>query len=442
MNDRPATTHGGSGACHERGTLRRCAARVAEALLALAIMLVFFLGFLGIVGFSLPQGSSLRDLMLQPQLAQEPAATRLELNLAADRPRSEPFAARLTSVQRTVKNRPSGSVAWKAAESGMSLGDRHSVQTYSRSGAEIAFGDGNVVTLDENSLIVVRRMQQDQRTSRKEASMLVLDGLLRGRTSEQAETSMPLELVTPGGAALVLPPGAAGSDYGVKVNPDNSATFTLYAGTGEVRSGGHAVLLGPNQALTVVGAEPPGVPLPLPSPPELLSPGHAAALAFRSAPPRVPFRWRAQDGADAYRIEIALERSFEDPLVVQRLDAPEFVHGNLGAGRYFWRVAALAGWIEGRPTPAQELTMVLDADPPVLSVTFPDDPVQGDRLRLDGTAEPGAEVFVGGAAVRTGTGGEFSHEVPLERGVNVVVVEAVDTAGNIAHRSRLILARF
>ena len=86
--------------------------------------------------------------------------------------------------------------------------------------------------------------------------------------------------------------------------------------------------------------------------------------------------------------------------------------------------------------------MTRDVEPPALRVVFPTLPVLDDRVLVEGTAESGAVVFIGDTEVRTAVSGEFAHEVSLERGVNVVVVEAVDAAGNVTYRSKLVHAKF
>ena len=86
--------------------------------------------------------------------------------------------------------------------------------------------------------------------------------------------------------------------------------------------------------------------------------------------------------------------------------------------------------------------MVEDTEPPQLSVNFPDRPVYRDLVWIKGSTDPGAEVFVGETPVPTGASGEFEYAVILERGLNVVVVEAVDSAGNIAYRSELVNAKY
>ena len=73
-----------------------------------------------------------------------------------------------------------------------------------------------------------------------------------------------------------------------------------------------------------------------------------------------------------------------------------------------------------QPAPAPE------PKPVALSISSPDDgaEVQRARVRLRGTAEPGAEVRVDGEAVDVERDGAWSQQIPLRLGQQVVDVEA------------------
>ena len=51
-------------------------------------------------------------------------------------------------------------------------------------------------------------------------------------------------------------------------------------------------------------------------------------------------------------------------------------------------------------------------------------------------------MFINGKEVPTTSEGEFRHAVALERGINIIVVEAVDAAGNVSYRSSRVHGKF
>ena len=79
---------------------------------------------------------------------------------------------------------------------------------------------------------------------------------------------------------------------------------------------------------------------------------------------------------------------------------------------------------------------------PSLEVSYPDASEEGDRFELSGRTDPDARVFVGGMPVKVDRNGEFMHSLFLQRGYNVIVVEAVDKVGNVNYFSRTVNVKF
>lgn len=417
---------------------RKTLVRNAEAAVAVFVVLICFLGFMAIVSVSLPRGTSLQELMLDRRwTGRDAGRSSVELDVPEPEIGTRPVAM-LAGTRRLVKDKRSDGIAWRQSESGMVLGDRHSVQTYERAGATISFGARNLLQLGENSLIVVRDPKADRASTASRASMVFLEGQLDGRLGDPALDE--LEVVTANGSTLLIPERAGNADFQVTVNPDATTTFSVYGGPAEVTSGGRTVALQPNQSVTVTGSMPPELPQALPGRPRPTAPATGAVYRYRSLPPRIRFRWSGEQ--EAYRLVIARDPELRDVVYDERVRADEFTHGNLDVGRYYWRVAGLAGWAEGPPSATRKLETIRDGEPPALHVSFPERPVHGESFVLRGTVEPGAEVFIGNRSVPTSGSGEFEYALDLRRGPNVVVVEAVDAAGNITYRSTLVDAKY
>ena len=121
---------------------------------------------------------------------------------------------------------------------------------------------------------------------------------------------------------------------------------------------------------------------------------------------------------------------------------PEFILGNLQAGTYYWRVSTRRGDLEGPSSPTWQVRIARDLREPDLRVEFPDRVVSAREIVVTGVAEPGARVFINNEEIQPEASGGFSHPMTLQRGVNIVVVEAIDPAGNVAYRSETIDARY
>ena len=82
-----------------------------------------------------------------------------------------------------------------------------------------------------------------------------------------------------------------------------------------------------------------------------------------------------------------------------------------------------------------------DRRPPKLEVAFPGGIVNSGEIAITGSTEPGTRIIVGGTEVEVDDVGRFTHLLKLNKGVNLVVVEAVDGAGNVAYSSRTFTAQ-
>lgn len=426
--------------------LKAAALRATESIGAVVLVLGFFLASLAILSLSFPRGTSLQDLVSGTGWSpSEPLPANPEIDVGTTPDAGPRYVARLTNVYRKVKDKRADWIAWGDSRSGMPLEARHAIQTYARSGATITFDDQSQATLGENSLLVIRgqdapeRKDADPAPSERTVSLLITDGEIRA-THAPGEGAM--EILTSAGSGRILAQSPA-TDMKVSVNPDHTATFSVYGGRAEVTEAGRTVQVNANQTVTVEPGRPPGDPQALPGVPVPLSPMSGTMIAYRTVPPRVRMSWGPAERAEAYRVELARDKGFHDLVDLEdRVMAQEFTHGNLSAGAYYWRVRALSGWADGPPSPGQRMQLAEDNEPPTLDVDFPAGTLAEQRIVLRGTAERGAEVFVRNERVVTDAAGRFEIPLALRRGFNVVVVEAHDPAGNATYRSGLLDAKF
>jgi glucodextranase-like protein len=425
--------------------VRLVVARGAEALLALGLVLASFLAFMAILSLSFPQGATLVDLMRSAEGTapdgREPAA---EIGGGQDGPGGSAAIALLSHLRRDVKDRAADAIEWAPAREGMRLGDRHAVQTFDRSGATITFSEGSGLTLQENTLVILKKAEALTPRNRRLASLIVVDGELRGTLAAAPDAPVLVEIEAATRSASIRSnagPGAP-AEFSVRVNDDASSTFTVFQGAAEVSSGQSTVAVAPNHAVTVDPAGSLGPSRELPPPPVLRAPESGARLDFRTSRSRIRFVWDGAVAPDGYVLKLARDPAFRDVVDSEVLSSPEFLLGNLRAGTYYWRVSTRRADLEGPSSPAREFRIARDVREPSLSVSFPGRVVSGREIVLTGTAEPGTRVLVNNEEIQVDASGRFSRTIALERGVNMVVVEAIDAAGNVAYRSETIDARY
>ena len=421
--------------------------RSGEAALAIVAVLCFFLSFWSILSLSFPEGATLTDLLnsnesgeaLSGYSRESGGGRSIKQELGA-----ESIIASLVRVNRDVKERPGDAIAWREAHAGAELANRHAIQTLDRSSATIAFTSGSEMSLAENSLVILKKWEQYSGTRRKRASLIVLGGQLKAKLFVADDAEMTVEIIAATDSARIRAEAGKGeqTEFVVKVNEDGSSTFSVFSGTGEVTTDDKTIVIDENHSVTVTSSGESGPMVELPPSPTLTQPQDGFISYYRTIPQRVRFGWSSEPEVDQYRLLIARDVAFQDIVHDVQLEQTEFIHGNLRAGSYFWRVSAQRGPLEGASSSPAQMVAVQDRRPPALRVSFPDQVVQANHMILSGSTEPGSTVYVGDVTIPVLASGQFNHSVKLRRGLNEVVVEAIDIAGNVSYESKFVHAQY
>lgn len=398
-------------------------ARGIEAIATVLLVLVFFSLFLALLNVLFPTGAGLKELM-RAQEGRQAGKGKI--------------AAMLSNIQNTVKSKRADAIAWENAQPDAALFDQDAVQTLQRSSARLNFDENSYLAMEANSLVIIKSLEQDLSSHEKRSFLLMVEGELRGKIAGTGGGPLHMEIATPAGLALIQTRGLPGdkAEFKISINPDKSSTLTVYQGSAELTAQGKEVRVEANESVMVKQDEAPSAPRPLPLPVEPLSPKDSQSFLYRELSPRITFTWKTLPEATGYHFVLARDHLFQDILVDEHMPQNQFTHGNLKRGSYYWRVSALKNGTEGDFSAARSLHLAQKGTPPALSVTFPSATIERKNCVLTGKAEPGARVFVMGKQVRTNEAGEFSHTVELEHGMNIIVVEAVDAAGNVAYQSK------
>lgn len=401
--------------------IRRWAAVGVEACGSLFLILALFWLFLLFLYALFPSGTPLKEL-IESRLEPEPGRYGT----------SRQVEATLSSLFRDVRFRRGNSIAWGGASEGMQLYSDDAVQTFDRSSANVAFGASDSLNVGSNSLVVVTRLNASDDVGPRSYRVQV-DGDLRGSLSARRKVNM--EFAAAGHVARILP-GAA--RFQVSRNDDRSASLSVYAGEARVIGKGGTVRVPANFGVRLekgvaVGAAVPLPPAPLPGGPE------QALYRYRLLPPRVRFSWSGSAGT--YHFQLSKHPRFKGCVVDERLGVAEFVTGKLDQGSFYWRVSRIERGMEGRYSRVGRCQLLQVLKSPELKVSFPPESAAAGPYTVSGSMEPEARVFVDGVEVASVTPGKFRHEVRLKPGVNLIRVEALDSAGNASYASRIVYGR-
>jgi mannose-6-phosphate isomerase-like protein (cupin superfamily) len=423
--------------------LKTLAVRSLEAVITIVLVLVFFALFSLLLNGLFPSGAGISEIVNREQSV--PPADWNDAMLTEfqrKQGRVKPTAV-LTRARNTVKQKGGNEIAWSDAQGGMKLYDRDAVQTLQRSSAYLDFGDQSYLSMGANSLVVIKSRTPDAQAPERKHLILMVEGDLRGKISGSGRKPGQMEITTPRAVAVIHAQQNGGeAEFKVSVNPDKSSTIAVYQGVADVTAGDKTVRVEENSAVTVKLDQSFSVTKPLPSRPELIAPEASGRFLYRTLSPRIVFTWKELPGATRYHFVLARDQAFQDVVLDERISSTEFMHGSLKQGTYYWRASTLVGDIEGPFTVPLQFSVEQKRTPPLLVVNDSPEKVSQESCEFSGHTEPGARVFINGQEVLITPEGEFRHAVALERGINIIVVEAVDAAGNVSYRSSRVQGKF
>ncbi len=408
--------------------------------IALLIVLLFFFIVLGIMNLYFPIGTSMKDLAQAIGTSVSPTGPK-DLFIAGTN--NTQIMARVTELGKKVNVKSANTIAWSRAQLGMTLASRDAIQTYAKARALIEFGGDNYLDIGENSLVILQGVEPDLFVNKLRTLRVEVQGELRGRLQRSDDGFTNLQVALPGADLQMVPgEGEQGVEFKLAVNKDKSSTLSLFKGDAEIMIGGKRVLLGENFALTIGPDGQPLEPVALPAQPILKRPVNGNASYFRKLPPKIRFTWKPEKPASAYRFMLSRDPEFRQLLVDERVKRTSFTYGNLKKGEYYWRVHSLTGDIEGMPSEVRKLRMVQDRTPPMLKLQKPPTVIRQPTITLRGKTEPGTKIYVDGTRVKVSAQGVFTHKLSVKPGATLIVVEAIDPAGNIAYATNLLNGKF
>jgi hypothetical protein len=403
-------------------------------LLAVALTLGCFSGFLGLLEIAFPKGQSLHALIASSRTRTPAVQTAASTATAAAPARS---VAALSVLRRAVRSRPAGAITWSSASSGLALHDGDGVQTGPEGRAQIAFGEALRIELEKNTLVVVSDPEGGGAAAEQPRGVVIAEGALWARTRSASDE--PLAITLPSGTASLAADGPTGGAMQISIDRDGRSTLAVHGGRAALQSSGKALEVKSGQFVRVASDGAISSPLPLPGTPEVEGPAPGAVFSHGDLPPRVSFRWGAVERAEQYRVRAASDPDFQQIVLDEVVTEPSLVWGRLKPGTFHWQVSAVSNDIDGLPSPPRTLVVKRDETQIHLNVDPPK--VENMKCAIAGRAPRRAKVFVAGERVTLESDGAFKTVLDLGPGANLVVVEAVDAAGHSTYWSKVVYAK-
>ena len=367
--------------------------------------------------------------------------------------KSQLRAAHLVYLVNRVLHRRKETARWTPSKSAMELYQGDTLRTYEDSKARVKFLNKDLISLEENSMAVIKPSDQDTDVDLKSGSVFA------GRA----------RVIT---ASARITPRTVDTRYSASVEPDLTTKVEVYKGLAAVEAQGSSVEVPAGMSTRVMPGLAPEVPREVANLPSLEARAHeftSAQAAGGGAAPNPRMTLAAPEAeADAetlrgdieslhvgipilgFHMQAARDREFKQIVYDRQYESDERfspADANLPPGAYWWRVALidLLGTEEGFSVPryytvgikrderaAVDISRELNLVSPLEGAV-----VTADTVRVIGVLRNDRlSVRIDGKPVRIDADGNFMVNVPLARGLNDIVVVVSDGKGNVTRFSR------
>ncbi len=290
-----------------------------------------------------------------------------------------PRTAQLTRVHNQVEELPVPN-PWQPAQIGDLLKEEDGVRTLGNGSAELEFDDGVRVTLNENSLVYLRRIDQTLRTGKRESIEIVHGQADLAAVAQNRSDLSEIEIVMGDAVNRPRPDDLGRAETRARLE-DSGAALMVYSGTGELTSGDQVIEVPAGLGTRVSEDGSVAAPTELLAAPSQQNPASGSVLPYANP----EFHWDSVADADHYLLEICADSDCGTIMTVAESDQTT-TELQVPTGTWHWRVRAIdSNGLDGFATSTRSLE-ITDARPdrvaPAIAVVAGGANESADTLRV------------------------------------------------------------
>lgn len=339
--------------------------------------------------------------------------------------------ARLSYLQGNVFTRKQGISKFQPAAVSQMLTILDEVVTDSTGRAEITFDNGSRVRVNPSSDLVIEEQSWETGNKKAQISLNLIAGKAYARISKLGDKKESFTLGTPTAIA------GKGTEFVVESKPDRTALLSVWEDNALWRgrtANSIDKAISAAQGSRCLQGQHPELAENLPKPPMPKTPAANDTFFYNPDKPKnIKFTWSRSEGVKAHLI---VARDYEMREVVADI-ITEKESFSLKPGKaddvFYWMLTALDDiGLEGQPWPTRTLRLVRKIEGPRLKIGRPKmgEKVNQLKLMVDGSTDLKTDLTINGKAALLSAAGDFSEQILLKAGENVITVTAIDLAGN------------
>tara|TARA_R110000868_G_scaffold37111_1_gene131281 strand:+ start:18510 stop:20282 length:1773 start_codon:yes stop_codon:yes gene_type:complete len=320
--------------------------------------------------------------------------------------------------------------SWNDAIVGDLFKESDGLRTLAESYASLAFTDGSSITVDPNTVAVIRKSRVDKLDESSDTEIsLVQGGLLAKLSAAGKERSK-----------YILNAGSSTSElktqnFFAESDGKETVKLTNYDGVADVRANDVTITIKKNEGTIVKTGEPPAAPIQLLPAPKLAWPSRDSII-YRE---NIIFTFNIVPKAVSYRVQYSSSSSFNTDIKEISLSSNSVELPNLELGTTYVRVQAVDNLgLRGPYTEATRVIRNIDNQPPAIFI----DDLAGNILftlensiLLKGVTEPDAVLMIDEKRIPIQISGQFIYQAQNLKSDQTISLTSTDGSGNVTEKT-------
>ncbi|MEQ9310382.1 MAG: hypothetical protein RLN90_13085 [Balneolaceae bacterium] len=320
--------------------------------------------------------------------------------------------------------------SWNDAFEGDLFKESDGLRTMEESYASLAFTDGSSITVDPNTVAVIRKSRIDKLDESADTEISLVQGGLLAKLSAMGKER----------SKYILNAGPSVSDlntqnFYAESNGNETIKLTNYDGYADVTASDVTITIKKNEGTIIKEGEPPAAPIQLLPAPELAW-ASVDSIIYQES---IVYTFNSVTDAASYRIQYSSSSSFTKNIQEIALQGNSASLSNLPLGTTYVRVQAIDKLgLRGPYSEATRIIRNVDNQPPAIFI----DDLAGDiiftlenSIIIQGVTEPDAVLKIAEKRIPVQVSGQFMYQAQNLTNDQILTFSSTDGSGNVTEKN-------
>jgi hypothetical protein len=343
--------------------------------------------------------------------------------------RTEAIDAKLAQKTGTVDKRKGLLGQWQSTLIGDLFAPYDGIRTGVISFAQLFFTDGVDVTIDPNSIVVIRESHLDKLDQTVRRDLALMNGSILTKLSAKAKETNRFSFRAGTSESTVK-----SGKFWASALQDRQAKLSNYDGSIDLTASNVKVTLQQNQGTVVEKGKAPLPPINLLSAPQLKW-ERLDSVVYTE---KLHLQWTRIEKASSYQVEVCSNKNFDNDIKRFQTKIQSIQLNDIPLSSIYIRVQAVDKYgLRGVDSPIYRIMRVKDTQPPPIQIDgweMDRKYTANDTLTIKGKTKADATLTIDGNKRSIQSDGSFSFRVPVIHPETQLKIIVIDQSGNMTTR--------